>query len=1476
MGTDGGEQAETGPVGQGSEPLACVTCRSRKLKCDRVKPACSRCVKVKGECVYPESRRKPAFKRRNVKELEERLAQVEDLLKEASKEAGKVNEAAATAGDLDSRINVGMDDFTVDIDTFIAMQNGFAGETADLQAGLSAHNIPEPQPQMPSFGESSGELIGLGLSEALPPFEMMEDLNKSFFERQQHFIPIIHPGRYFQSFYSAPHKRPPMCLQYAVWAMASNGHEKYSQYHEIFYKRARQYADADEMRGYGEHFLTVQHAQAWALIATDEARCMYFTRAAMSSAKCVRLVEMMGLHRIDGDGQEMAPTLAPPTSWVDLEERRRAFWGAYCIDCHASISTGWPTLIDPNEITTHLPSSEEAFNSAREEKTSTMQDAFKGASYSTFAGAVIICYVFNMLLKHVHWERPNDRPGDFEYGEFWKRHRDIDNLLSSAFMFLPERFRLPQSMKDPTAVHTNLNLHASIICLHHAAIDRIEQHKLPEQLKTASQLRLRTAAEEVVNIVKLTSHTNSGYKSPLVALSLYSAASVYVYNAKCDPQNGLSMADLQNLKFIVQAMEGIGRRHLITQAFLQQVFMDIQRNGLSGIIDVPSLNNYKNTFGWTCSNIPLLARSSISKHTEIQPPLPGRLPLGNPKGTAYENYPRTHEGCNGPVPPQSGCPSNLGISQSGVSLTEPMSKPSVSLGYNANGAPPENSSNKRRRTSLTTGPEVDHAQAGPFSGTFPSNKNMNNAPPASRNGIDGVGGFAVGFLRNTGMMPKSGSSPHLTLPHRTNSTSPSPPSAFNKSTPSHSVASSSTTPGYGPGSTTPEDGVQGSNGSGSIINGTGGSTNTNGNVNEIIDITSIQAQVSGAAASTWDSRGLQYAPSTDPISFIDFEAVGGIDPWSMLTNMGDMSWTNPGGGEDTTVTGVDLAGAGGKDKLEQLEKEVQTIKNAVNPSPVSAAGVLPPAALPLPSPSSAYPASAFADRPPPSAGRVSLPALSPVPHSRTAEQVPTPTLTSHTTPTGPPRHPAQPRALGSKVLSSEDIDFYFDTYFEHFHPYFPIVRSQDPDKLYKLSPILFWTIIAVSSRRYAKDPGLFQFLVENLPKEVWNAVSNPPISISTINALLVLCTWPLPTIRFLNDPSASYVAIAQNAALLLGLHTGRGTHPEFCIGPNRQTDITDEEACFAWMGYNIQAQSNALPPPGGFFNEAVNRAAGGRSLPDALGYFGLLYEMQKFSNRLNRTMFSVAEEGEGVSDSVIQLLEDELNKLRQLQSRHNTDLDLFTILAVQFELQSYYFIPLSTADKSTFRHNRFLYHAPQHVFRTVLDAATVVFDVLLSGHATDLELANAEVSIKNSQEALRRCSVQEGDFAMRVLRMTESYWSLRHIMPPLEAPISRYPHRTGAVLAFGTLRRWKKELDQARMGQQQGGGAGGQTGGGAGGGAGGVGGGAAGATPAATDANNANVLPTSDLLQDIDWSMLMDDFDWTAGGAGEPNFLGLS
>jgi len=59
---------------------------------------------------------------------------------------------------------------------------------------------------------------------------------------------MLHPARYLQAFHSAPHMRPPMCHQYAVWAVAANEHPKYHSYHDVFYRRARQYLEADELR----------------------------------------------------------------------------------------------------------------------------------------------------------------------------------------------------------------------------------------------------------------------------------------------------------------------------------------------------------------------------------------------------------------------------------------------------------------------------------------------------------------------------------------------------------------------------------------------------------------------------------------------------------------------------------------------------------------------------------------------------------------------------------------------------------------------------------------------------------------------------------------------------------------------------------------------------------------------------------------------------------------------------------------------------------------------------------------------------------------------------------------------------------------------------------------------------------------------------------------------------------------------------
>lgn len=165
------------------------------------------------------------------------------------------------------------------------------------------------------------------------------------------------------------------------------------------------------------------------------------------------------------------------------------------------------------QVTTHLPSSEEAFASCQEEAACRLEDVFQGATYSSFAGAAVVCHVFNQIMQHVHRSRPDDRRGDYEYGRWWNRHRELDNLLSSAFMFLPERFRLPTHVRDPVAVHTNLNLHASLICLHNSAYEVAREHDLPAHIRHTTMTRLSTTAQEVVNIIKLTSHSSVGFVS---------------------------------------------------------------------------------------------------------------------------------------------------------------------------------------------------------------------------------------------------------------------------------------------------------------------------------------------------------------------------------------------------------------------------------------------------------------------------------------------------------------------------------------------------------------------------------------------------------------------------------------------------------------------------------------------------------------------------------------------------------------------------------------------------------------------------------------------------------------------------------------------------------------------------------------------------------------------------------------------------
>lgn len=170
---------------------------------------------------------------------------------------------------------------------------------------------------------------------------------------------------------------------------------------------------------------------------------------------------------------------------------------------------------------TRLPASEDAFLFGQKEDAPFLDEVFQGASHSAFATTLVICHIFKTTLNHTS--------GHSHDAAFWKRHKELDHKISSIFMFLPERFQSPDYKCDPVAAHTNLNLHATTICLHYAAVEMVDKHRHSEATKQQSLGRMRISAEEIVEIIKAISPNSFIYVCSMTPLKWH-AANVAIRN----------------------------------------------------------------------------------------------------------------------------------------------------------------------------------------------------------------------------------------------------------------------------------------------------------------------------------------------------------------------------------------------------------------------------------------------------------------------------------------------------------------------------------------------------------------------------------------------------------------------------------------------------------------------------------------------------------------------------------------------------------------------------------------------------------------------------------------------------------------------------------------------------------------------------------------------------------------------------------
>ncbi|KAH7070041.1 hypothetical protein FB567DRAFT_613207, partial [Paraphoma chrysanthemicola] len=360
-----------------------------------------------------------------------------------------------------------------------------------------------------------------------------------------------------------------------MWCLASSVTPKYARLSEIFYQRARRYAEASEAKGTDEAF-NVYHAQCWHLVATFEAQRMYNTRSWMSAGKCVRLVQLMGLHQIDKHGPYIG-IIPEAESFIELEERRRTFWAAYLTDRFASKCSGWPMAINTHEIYTNLPSSEYAFENGEEETSISLADSLAndGAANlsSPFAAVILATTLLGHVSMHIYHSKNSDSYEMPGHREFWVKHQELDTSILNMFIHLPDEFRIPLGAGDTNVVFLNMTLHTVAICLHQAAMDIALKESKGNGFIDQSMNRCITAADAITMATRHITRNDFSKISLWSGFCLFMAGIVYCYDLKLNRPPHLQSQ--LSLVFLRQVLRELGTRHPVAQYFENQLNVKI-------------------------------------------------------------------------------------------------------------------------------------------------------------------------------------------------------------------------------------------------------------------------------------------------------------------------------------------------------------------------------------------------------------------------------------------------------------------------------------------------------------------------------------------------------------------------------------------------------------------------------------------------------------------------------------------------------------------------------------------------------------------------------------------------------------------------------------------------------------------------------------------------------------------------------------
>ncbi|OIW25917.1 hypothetical protein CONLIGDRAFT_672845 [Coniochaeta ligniaria NRRL 30616] len=411
---------------------------------------------------------------------------------------------------------------------------------------------------------------------------MRADLDQVFFDRVQPVLPIIHRRRYFSWADQENPGAARACLRSAMRTMAAAMSAPGCRSCDQLYAETCRLLQAHTVGSKDK--IVLEYIQAWLLLGHYELLRVGEYQAMLTAGFCFRLVLMARLSDIDAPGpdnvnlQRVSPVSmmnedALGESASAVEEQRRTFWLAFCLDRFLCSRNEYPLILQEEMICTRLPAPEANFQNNQQIRTSFLAEAMsashQGPPLSPFAECIVLATLHGRCMAHRRSYTTKESHGGTGDGggDFWTRQKRLASAAEKRVQVLGTTSSAHVD-NDPMLFFAHMLAHSAVIKLGHTAQRASSAwHTVEQQGATAAyKRRASSAAAEMVRLAKQVPSFSCFKAHPFLPDPLACAASFLTAR-----RGNIELADddgvLHLLRLLrdMQGMNSLARGYFVTQ-----------------------------------------------------------------------------------------------------------------------------------------------------------------------------------------------------------------------------------------------------------------------------------------------------------------------------------------------------------------------------------------------------------------------------------------------------------------------------------------------------------------------------------------------------------------------------------------------------------------------------------------------------------------------------------------------------------------------------------------------------------------------------------------------------------------------------------------------------------------------------------------------------------------------------------------------